>query len=259
MKTVKRILSIMLVIAFALSLSSCLALDRAKEHRMIYTDEKKEEIVYKDKHYLVFKAPNDRAFSVSVAGDENYNVTTDDVPVLLADSQGDSATYDEESDIIYVTDQYRPGKYIFDYYDWDNNVNKYYLPEDRYDEYVEKIGDAEFTNLGKTEYDEKSGEDFKYDFIVLADGVSSEVLDALKNKLVNGETSENVRKNGYECGWFYLTTSDGLVISDDRIEIFDYRDSYYAVLNGNTVAEIDDGTADKLDLYDSDIDYRYYD
>ena len=259
MKTVKRITALALVAVLAFCLTSCLALDDAKAHHMIYNDGK-NEIVFNGKTYKCAHLKRTR-YAAEWSNSMNltteylllnygyeYRVTEADVPVLLSDRLGARAAYDPRLDVICDYDLY--------------------FPEDKYDEYYKKFSDPEFTRLTciVDEFDYENG---SYDELresrdsflklkPLPDAVSSELLPRITGNAELKEPEIDLKNSGAYVVSLYLTNDDISVVSQNVIEIYMYEGKYYLdayvpyeytdITNG-IVYELSEKASDALDDY----------
>ena len=108
-KTFKIIALVLAVAVVAFSLCSCRALDEAKANQAFYIDDSKEEILYNDITYRLFKTGNlefIKPWSYSY-NDHNKGryVTEIGVPTLLSSWYGDSYELHHDGTILSIFDQ----------------------------------------------------------------------------------------------------------------------------------------------------------
>lgn len=145
-RSFKLVALLIAVVLMAASLCSCEELDKKKANRGIYSDDRKE-ITYQDNVYRLITAGKYEIITGSYNWDWQY-VTTKDVPVLLAETYGDSMDVLNNGAVLRVTAD------ISDFPDeaWENSVGQegyiystyvYYVRSDQYNEVKDTIDKAE--------------------------------------------------------------------------------------------------------------------
>ena len=272
MKIIKRVIALILFAALAVSMTSCLALDEAKEHQMFYNNESRTEILYKDKVYKEFLAEGkytdyNRYLRLKYTtkwmllnNGYGYTVNEKDVPVLLSGWEGSSAEYDPENDIIW-------------------NYDDMYFPADKYDEYAAMFTDPQLDGLAYEKYTMPAEKDRrKYGertatLEELSPDLEKAVFDAMSTEKIDEDMLEMVNVGGYSVFELYLISKDGPVVSSDPVRIYKYKNYYYVItyyeyegykldtLIGSNLEDI--GESQYYAYYDGDfdnyIDGIYYD
>lgn len=127
-KTLKRIIAICLVVAFAFSLSGC-TMEKLKANRATWNED--NSITWQGSKYVFIEASDDIDLDVNFS--DSISVTNTDVPLLLSDILGE---------IYYVT---YDGKILYDF-----TYSYLYCREDSYDEISQAL--AEYGKFTKYFY-----------------------------------------------------------------------------------------------------------
>ena len=231
MKKHLKLIALFVVIALsAISLCSCQALDEAKEKQAFYTDDTKNEIVWKGETYQQID-PGKYYFISSYGFDDTLFVTDKDVPVLLSSYEGDYGTVLNDGTVISVN-------------------GKDYVIGDKYDELKKTIENAKLDHFYFTDYryPDYEYDEYYYDRkdtymedenILLDDDVSDAINRALKLDEKDRAEYDNLNKNVkslmlYRCDKDMVLQDTNktvyLVRSDD---VFYVWESYSSYSNGN--------------------------
>ena len=129
-KTMKRLAAILLASVLSLSLCSCNFLDELRANRAVFADEVQSAIEWNGQTYKRYRGKGP-AFAISMY--QQINVTTPDVPVLLAGMGGKTAGVSKDRSILNLND-----------YNWSwTGESNYYLLESRYDELSKLLSTTE--------------------------------------------------------------------------------------------------------------------
>ena len=232
MKIIKRLSAFLLLAAVIFSLSSCLALDNAKEHRMTFCKDDRTEIEYNGKKYLELSLNGikSRYLAENRNGDPYY-VTTPDVPVLLAGSEGYSASFDPENGIIITPEQT-------------------YCSEENYDKISEIVNEEKekFTALGVFTYAYVEGRDDEispfskfgyYSYYTPAlnkvdDEITAKVMETLKKDPASEkEYPEAYRPDLLEekMRLYYITDDTNFIKETRFVTLYFYGGNYFLSYN----------------------------
>ena len=238
-KIVKIILALALAAATAFSLTSCLALDRAKERHIKYVEDKNDEVTFNGKTYKRLPKTS-YAFSSSLLTlDEDYRITEPDVPVLLSNMYGFYASYDEERDLICSTVTRESASeesdpFFSGFFNYGREFNEYYTTEEHYEEYSAMIEHPDFTSfaLKQNVYDDDDFYRVKDEkIVVIPEKVMSLLLDDMNDKeraVTDEDTADYIVSEGYIAATLYSSTSDGLVINfGSEIDVIAHKDNHY--------------------------------
>ncbi len=148
-KTIKITISVLLLAFLSLSLAGCKQLDLLKKNHGVFLDDSREEIqlrgyVYeKVKERVMFG--NEEWETFLIADEYAIKVTNKDVPVLLANQNGDTARYNsrEEEDPVILS--------IYDSHDDGKTVEVFYCREDYLDAVKAKIDHVELDHFYYTQ------------------------------------------------------------------------------------------------------------
>ena len=176
MKKLKRIFAALMVCAVALSCAGCAELDEIKECHAIYTDETREEILWKGHNYK--QLPGHPLLEIRNYAPYNIHLTKADVPALLSKRFGQSANCsqdeilldryysDKDSSILYGREDYydaiiaemNAGPILdqidFDFYDYRQEKHRKIALSDARIAAVEQILETEPVFLGDDGYNE---------------------------------------------------------------------------------------------------------
>jgi|GEM_PF-2473089 len=206
MKLIKRIAAALLVAALAFSFTSCIALDKAKAHHMIYKDKSKNEIVFNDKTYVKMpKVEND--LWTKYSGMFDYNVTESDVPVLLSGAYGSIANYDEKLDIITC------GENMF-------------CPEADIEKNQKMINDAVIDTVCTVVPGDDSPK-----LKALPSDTSKAIFEILDDEPLDEDAADSVWYGGYQFAEMYMTNADRNVVSPDQLMLFEYKNRIFIAVN----------------------------
>lgn len=288
-KTFRLIALLMALSMVAFTLCSCQELDKKKADRAVYNSDR-TEITY---HDTVYKSINlgkfDLIDNTSVNWDSHY-VTAPDVPVLLAESFGNSmqvyegevilrtSGYDKGYTAAATVDEVRIGKYD---YPMPVESSNYYIRSDKYDEVKQAISDAKidcyyfdyWSDYTESEYSydtEKSSIPYaggRYYNVLLSEELTAAVakaLDAPSNEKVSYKelgTGDNDVKSILlnPCDRNMLLTQ-----STGQCYLVQDRDKYY-FWNGNYYTEYsfvpfnEEETALVKELFEQYPDAAHYD
>lgn len=181
MKNAIRIISILLMaVMVSVVLCSCIQLDEAKNNRAIWLDDEKTEVQFRDHLYKIIMLKGD-----VIIKNIRYNghLTEADVPILLADSVGNSMYFDAMQDIPII---------IKDAPSYNTNGVRFYCLESEYDRIFEINANQQYDSM-YIEYDKPfvNGDmvGYNYDYLTEYEIVSEEYQDAIDRTLnSNDET-----------------------------------------------------------------------
>ncbi len=254
MKKLRIILALALAAATVLGLTSCLALDRAKEHQIKYAEGKTDEVEFRGKTYKKLPRSVYELSSYLLTRDENYRLTESDVPVLLSDEFGRPATYDKRLDVIMSLP-----------------LSEYFTTEEHFDDYSARIRDPEFTSYAvvDNEYEEDTYKLKEQKIAVLPESVCALLTgDADDGELAVADenAADAVVYNGYYVLTLYPSTADGLVINADaEVGVIEYNGKRYlkrdAGEDGYSLSRLSDKTDEALTPYydEQSFGFVYYD
>ncbi|MBR6918533.1 MAG: hypothetical protein IKN38_10150 [Clostridia bacterium] len=254
MKIFKRILAVVLAAASLLCFSSCLALDRAKEHQMFLGEKVRvrsegndnyadRDIIFKDKTY-VRVAPygfyETRYFRFDFTFRDEYRVTDTDVPVLLAEQYGTVAEYDADLDIIWYADSF-------------------YCTEENYEKYSRLLTEPDLSCVAIEDCSNPHAD--RAEFIILPETISKEIL-SLEN-INDAGLKDHIYMRGIAVMQLYITTPELDIFDIRDVIVFEYQNEYYAVSeNKEKMAKLPDDVVDELkshpDSWYTYRDYGYY-
>ena len=260
MKTFKKILSVVLLAALALSLSSCLPLDDAKERHMKYTDETHEEISFNGKIYKKLPYSKYGTKLDYYRTEIYYNLTENDVPVLLSDMYGLFADYSPDLDLIIAESSLTtPSGYM-------ENVNAYFTTEENYEKYSEERKDPDLSSVAvvKSEFDPEDYYSYKgSEFIIIPEKIVSMLTSDIESgDVLKGDKASGIIEKHKEYQTFFMCTSDGLAVSPYMLFLIGSGDAYYIYdpgRRGTEVTEITSETFEALKPYFGNADYFHYD
>lgn len=208
MKRLTKILALVLVLAAAMSLTSCLALDKAKENRMTASGNW-DKIEFHGKTYKIFPASGSNTSFRLMFERELYSAATSDVPILLLRRFGSNAFYDKDLDIIQNGDLY--------------------FPEDKYDEYVKLFSNPVFSKIIGVKEEYRENGERKIVPVPLSDKASRAILDALeKGEKITGDTYDAVLYSGSYSAALYIATDDMKIVKENCINIINRNGEYFA-------------------------------
>lgn len=260
MKKIKIIIALALVAATAFSLTSCLSLNEAKARHMKYTDETHEEIsfngkIYKKLPYSKYGTKLDY-YHTGV----NYNLTENDVPVLLSDTYGMFAEYSADLDLIMTEGN------VTTPYGYMENVSAYFTTEENYEKYSEERKDPDLSSIAvvKSEFDpEDYYSNIDSEFIIIPEKIVSMLTSDIENgDVLKGDKASGIIKKHKTYQTFFMCTPDGLAVSPYLMYLIGSEDAYYIYdpgRRGTEVTEITSGTFEALKPYFGNADYFYYD
>lgn len=226
MKVLKKITALVLFAALAASLTSCLALEKAKAHHMIYKDDNFDTIIFNEKTYKEMSNTK-YALSAFYYNDDIYRVTDSDVPVLLSEDYGAVAQYDKKLDVI--------------------KCGNYYCPEDEYDEFQKMLNESDIDTvcLAKDRYYEISSDE---EWLVpLSEETSRAIFELLESEPLDEDTADLIIRAGYNIEVLYLTDKDLAVIDEDAsMSLYIFKDKLYIRDNDNKTYAVPDELQEQI-------------
>lgn len=198
-KTVKLTLLMLAVISAALLFTGCSSMDELRAHRMKWTDKKHEKIIFEEKIYK--KLPESDYFFVAADCCEEYYVSDEDVPLLLAGEILGEPIYALEDKSIL------------------NCCSRYYAVESEYEYYLDIIENAKLDRFYiMTECLGENG-DYYCEREVLDEKLCGVINEALEKKSV----SELPKDDFYVSG--VITRCDGTgMMSGDSLCVYCYEE-----------------------------------
>ena len=275
MKAFKKILTVVLLAALALSLTSCLSLDEAKAHHLKYADITRETISFNGKTYKKLPETSYNVAPSFLYSDGEYNLTAPDVPVLVSEMYGSDAYYNGQYDLILVwngSEDKVESALRLNVLRSDSMeiVSEYFTSEENYEKYAAEFEDPDFTSYSaeKYVYDQDTYELMSHTIEVLPDNVAKMLTDEMKNEenaVSDARTAQSVFDNSPRTV-FDSSTADGLLNDPARgIMVFEYGSDHYAAFieDGeatDTLTRLSEETVKAIEPYldDSGYDFEYY-
>lgn len=229
MKRILKVIALVLaVVMLAVTLCSCQHLDDLRAHQAFFTDSTKRSIEFDGQLYQWIEVGK-RAFVFSdLWSPEAYHVTERDVPVLLAQNEGDWFEINNERTVIMM-------------YNFDNP--RWYVRQDLYDDAKEKLQSAELDHyyFGYVIYPENYEDPIASSYqknILLDDevtGIVHRALELPKDQRVSyKELSDDYYTSKYIV--LYACDADMLIQEEGYIHLIKDSGRYY-VWDGNTYEE----------------------
>ena len=226
MKTLKRIIAVLLIAATAFCMTSCLALDRMKERQMFFVEGEGDKISFNGKTYVklplayystkysripAYNYTTENLLLSGYNGTGNYRVTEPDVPVLLSREYGSYADYDPELEII-----------------WSNGL---YCLEKDYEEFKTLFAETKPDHYAVIshvpEEDEDGNTNQRFELKLLSETISSELNAALNGKPVDEDTRDVIYNSGNIIFGIYRTTADKRVVEEEAHNIWRNRSGFF--------------------------------
>ena len=224
MKRFFKLTALVLAIAMmAVTLSSCRALDEAKEKRAVYTDDTYAEI---ECNGVIYRGIDTGNLSfITRDCDYGYAATTSDVPILLTNWFGDSANMLNDNAIFYV--------YSYHYNDDGEQEHKSgyrnYIREDKYDDVQQAVKGAKLDHYYLTysdviDYDDYSYEDYRAleeKYALLNDEATAVVNKALDSPLADRikYTELGDSETEYETIAIFVSDKD-MLLTDNEVTYY---------------------------------------
>lgn len=268
MKKLFKIIAVVMCIAMVgVILCSCQYLDDKKALHAIYNDDSKETFTFRDYKYLRMKFDNDVNSDVNllITNDmETAYVTTEDVPVLLADNFGDMLYYNgrEENPVVMNCDSMNDESYYSYAFTFSGGIqnlrsayfdsrssdaeNRFYVREDKYDELKKAIDsavmDSYYTwnyNYNDDKYNYYNDDDDLYHLETISDDAVKAINETIKSgKKITYTEFGSADMEGMD---FNMCDKNMLVTNNYGVLLLKDNDEYYLV-------RLKDGSAISNDL-----------
>ncbi len=226
MKIIRRIAAVAVAAVMLFSLTSCLALDEMREHRI----DRKEggELVFNGKEYVALPKTDYTTWNLLFVGDI-YWVCDEEVPVLLSNRFGRSAYYDKDLDIISAFDLY--------------------CAKEKYDEYSEMFLHPSLDVYAVIQHvlnDETGETEMKK--VALSEELTAALNDALSGEPVAQEIADAVYSSGSFYEEIYKTDKDFAVVDPNPLSLVSLSGKWYVSVPGEGAWKIDSSVAEGLDV-----------
>ena len=272
MKLIKRIIAAALIAATVFCLTSCLALDKAKAHRMTWSG---EDIVFNGKTYKKLPASSKAQFrDAFLNSGEDYYLTKEDVPVLLAGRYGMEAGYDAKFDVITIPfsnplqeaellrgaldgAEYKlenvvlpaDGQYIVTsgspddsqfnavYFVSSDLQSAFYVTEENYNDYSNRLRNPSLTRYAVAEpaINADTGR-YREEFVLLAKDVSDKLTAALDGAVrLDPKDAEMIADEGYYTMEIYKIDEECFAVDGHAIVVYETKEGFFAVSGADAV------------------------
>lgn len=216
------------IVMLAVSLCSCQYIDNLRTHQAFYADESEREILFEEHTYKLLNPGRlNFLFTGIFDTDGNYFVSQKDVPVLIAEHEGDFVNLSSDKRLIYI---------------WGSDDPIWYVRDDIYDKAKETLETAKLDhfNLSWLEYPE--ADDWygqaKQNDILVDDDMTALIMRTLATP-TNERKEYTVLSNGdYSVKAMYLKPCDAdMLITDDTMIYLVKDGGKYYVWDGNVYDE----------------------
>jgi len=260
MKKVIRIIAVAVIIAMlGVLLCSCTYLDEKKANHAIYCDDSKSSFEFRGYTYKKIKITSSLTYIKELNDGTDSFVTTEDVPVLLANSFGDSMHYSlleknpiiikvEHKDHSFSRDIFNTYHYLAMTYNESDDLDSVFVREDKYDDVSKLFESAKLDHyyIKLINYYETRYDDYEYDsypvYVYDNQLISDEATDAIVDAINKGERI-NYTKMPTVSSWdtlrFDQCDKDLMLTNNSSVYIFSNGQDYYLV---QTVADRTYGT-----------------
>ena len=230
MKRIIRIIALLSVISLLVfTLGSCQYIETLRTHQAFYTDETEREILFEDHIYKIIN-PGKLNFIYSDFYDyeSNFFVSQKDVPVLIANNEGDYMNVSSNKSLLSIIG--------------DSGNPIWYVREDLYDKAKQTLETAklDYYNLSWFEYPENDDwyAQVNQNDILVDDDMTALIKRILKTPANERKEYTVLSKGDYMVKAIYLRPCDeDMLITDDTM-IYLLRDgNKYYVWDGNEYDE----------------------